>query len=80
MSSADMMGMVLKLTSYSMTDSVGFPYNVSDWNAGAYYAAPVTLSSNVSKLHEEFFGQEDYTPTQDVQTISEEISARTGYY
>ena len=48
MSSADMMGMVLKLTSYSMTDSVGFPYNVSDWSAGAYYAAPVTLSSNVS--------------------------------
>lgn len=80
MSSADMMGMVLKLTSYSMTDSVGFPYNVSDWSAGAYYAAPVTLSSNVSRLHEEFFGQEDYTPTQDVQSISEDIAARTGYY
>ncbi len=80
MSSADMMGMALKLTSYTMTDSVGFPYNVSDWNAGAYYAVPVTLTGNVSRLHEEFFGQQDYVPTQDVQSISEAISARTGYY
>lgn len=80
MSSSDMMGMVLKLTSYTMTDSVGFPYQLSDWNSGAYYAVPVTLRSNVSRLHEEFFGQTDYTPTQDVQSISENIAAMTGYY
>lgn len=80
MSSADMMKMVLDLTSYKMTDSVGWPYEVREWNGGAFYGPPVTLKSNVTQLHEEFFAQDGYIPTQDVQEISERISARTGYY
>ena len=80
MSSADMMAMLLKLTSYSMTDSVGWPYEVGSWSNNGWYGPPITLSSNVSKLHEEFFNQQDYTPTQDVQKISRRISAKTGLY
>ena len=80
MSTADMMGMTLKLTSYEMTDSVGFPYDVRDYNKGIYYGVPVTLSTNVTKLHEQFFAQEGYTPTTEVQNISSNISAKTGYY
>ena len=80
MSSADMMDMVLKLNSYEMTDSVGWPYDVGSWSSGGWYGPPVTLSSNVTKLHEQFFGQEGYTPTQDVQNISKRISAKTGLY
>ena len=80
MSSADMMGMVLKLTSYEMTDSVGWPYEHDDWDADVYYNIPVTLDSNVTQLHEDFFAQDGYEPTQDVQDISEWISAVTGYY
>jgi len=80
MSTGDMMGMALKLTSYEMTDSVGFPYDVSDYNHGIYYGVPVTLSSNVTKLHEQFFAQEGYVPTEEVQNISSQISAKTGYY
>ena len=80
MSSADMMGMLLKLTSYTMTDSVGWPYEVGSYSNNGWYGPPVTLESNVSQLHEEFFAQEDYTPTQDVQKISNRISARTGLY
>ena len=80
MSSADMMGMMMDITSYKMTDSVGWPYEHSDWSEGAYYNIPVTLSENVSRLHEEFFAQDGYEPTQDVQSISENISCRTGYY
>ena len=80
MSSADMMGMMMDITSYKMTDSVGWPYEHSDWSEGAYYNIPVTLSENVSRLHEEFFAQDGYEPTQDVQSISENISWRTGYY
>lgn len=80
MSSGDMMSMLLKLTSYSMTDSVGWPYEVGSWSSGGWYGPPITLSSNVSKLHEEFFNQQDYTPTQDVQNISKRISAKTGLY
>ena len=80
MSSADMMDMVLKLNSYEMTDSVGWPYDVGQWSNGGWFGPPVTLSSNVTKLHEQFFGQEGYTPTQDVQKISKRISAKTGLY
>ena len=80
MSSADMMGMLLKLTSYTMTDSVGWPYEVGSYSNNGWYGPPVTLESNVSQLHEEFFAQEDYTPTQDVQKISDRISSVTGLY
>ncbi|HIU26259.1 MAG TPA: LCP family protein [Candidatus Copromorpha excrementigallinarum] len=80
MSSADMMSMLLKLDKFSMTTSVGWPYEVGSWSNNGWYGPPVTLRSNVSQLHEEFFGQEDYTPTQDVQDISEDISWTTGLY
>ena len=80
MSSSDMLGMVLKLNSFSMTDSEGWPYDVGSWSNGGWYGPPVTLSSNVTKLHEQFFTQEGYTPTEDVQSISERISATTGLY
>lgn len=80
MTTGDMMGMTLKLTSYEMTDSVGFPYDVRDYNQGIYYGVPVTLSTNVTKLYEQFFAQEGYVPTEEVQNISSQISARTGYY
>lgn len=80
MTTGDMMSMAMKLPSYSMTDSVGWPYTVRDWNGGAFYGPPVTLNSNVTQLHEEFFAQDGYVPTEDVQSISESISAKTGYY
>lgn len=80
MTTADMMGMALDLTSYNMTDSVGFPYDVSDYNTGVYYGVPVTLETNVTKLHEQFFAQKEYVPTQTVLDISYNIANTTGYY
>lgn len=80
MSTADMMGMALDLTSYTMTDSVGFPYETRDWSSGAFYGVPATLESNVSQLHEQFFAQEEYAPTQEVCDISRRISQKTGIH
>ena len=80
MTSEDMMFMALDLASYSMTDSEGFPYDKRDWSGNAFYTIPVTLNSNVTKLHEQFFGQDGYQPTETVQGISSSISGRTGYY
>lgn len=80
MSTADMMGLALKVTSYNMTDSVGFPYDHSDYNHGVFYGVPVTLSTNITKLHEQFFAQDGYTPTEEAQNISGNIAAKTGYY
>ena len=80
MSSADMMSMLLKLDKFSMTTSVGWPYEVGSWSSGSWFGPPVTLSRNVTQLHEEFFGQSGYIPTHDVQDISKDISWRTGLY
>ena len=85
-SSADILGMMIKFKSYDMTDSTtGWPYDVGSWtvNAGAgyaWYGPPVNLANNVSKLHEQFFDQPAYQPTDTVQQISNEISYRTGIY
>ncbi len=80
MKSKDMMGLILDIGTFKMTDSVGWPYTTRGWTGNAWYGPPVTLNSNVIQLHEEFFAQPDYTPTQEVQDISAEISAKTGYY
>ena len=81
MSTADIMGMMMKLNSFDMTSSsTGWPYDVGSWTGDAWYGPPVTLSSNVTKLHEDFFNQQGYTPTDHVQEISSRISAKTGLY
>ena len=67
---------------YDMTDSVGWPFETGSWTNynGAWVGPPVTLKRNVSELHEKYFGQPGYEPTQTVQDISKEISRRTGLY
>lgn len=82
MDTGDMMGVMMSFLTKDMTDSVGWPFDTSGWTAynGAWCGVPVTLSSNVTELHEKYFGQAGYTPTDRVQEISAEISARTGYY
>ncbi len=80
MSSRDMLKMVMDIASYEMTDSIGWPYTTRGWTGAAWYGPPVTLYTNVVQLHEELFAQEGYTPTDAVQSISSDISAKTGYY
>lgn len=65
-----------------MSESAGWPFDVGSWinYSGAWCGPPVTLERNVSELHEKFFGQPDYDPTNTVKDISAEISRRTGYY
>lgn len=65
---------------YSISDSIGWPYDVEGYSSDAWYAAPVTLEDNVTQLHEELFGEEDYTPSETVQEISSDIAYETGYY
>lgn len=81
-SSMEMMKMALHLGSYSMKDSTtGFPYDVASATmGGVFYGAPRNLAANVSRLHEQFFNQTGYSPSDSVTTISNEISYRTGIY
>lgn len=79
MTTNQMMEVLLELASYSITDSKSWPYNWTDWtHNGIWYGPPVTLERNVVQLHEEFFEQKDYTPTDTVKDISNSISSITG--
>ncbi len=40
---------------------------------------PITLESNVKKLHQDLFNEEDYEPTETVKNISNKIINKTGY-
>lgn len=42
------------------------------------YIMPQTLQSNVSRLHTELFGQENYDPTRVVQKTSREMESKAG--
>ena len=82
MSRAELMPLLLTLARMDITDSIGWPYDKEGWTgaSGTWYAAPVTLQSNVVKLHQEVFEQEDYEPSSEVENISYNISTTTGYY
>lgn len=86
MSTGDILGMMIKFRSFDMTDSTtGFPYDVASWTGSAaagyaWYGPPVNLTNNVSKLHDQFFDQSGYVPTETVQEISSRISQLTGIY
>lgn len=86
-STGHMMGMALKFRKYNVTSSTtGWPYNVGAWigdpgnGMSAWYGPPQTLASNVTELYEKFFGIKDYEPTEDVQSISDDIANITGLY
>lgn len=64
---------------YSISDSIGWPYEVKGITTDRWYSVPVTLESNVKKLHEEAFDEENYEPSEAVKEISEQIIDRTGY-
>lgn len=68
-----------KIIGYNVTDSFGWPYKVEGFTGAAWYAVPVTLESNVKKLHEDLFENEEYEVSNTVKEISQKIINKTGY-
>src|SRR5699024_11357837 len=79
MSTNSIMSLVPSAVFFKITDSTGWPYDVSGYSSDAWYGVPVTLESNVQELHQKVFGKSDYTPSDTVQEISDNIIAETGY-
>ncbi len=77
--SGDMIAMIPDLMQYKITESIGWPYETKGITLDRWYGVPVTLESNVSQLHKELFGEENYEPTSTVQEISNKIVNKTGY-
>ena len=70
------------LTKYTIGETMGFPEARSDANMGKKGACviPQTLESNVTRLHQFLFGDENYQPSDMVKKISAKVSADTGLY
>ena len=78
-SSNEIIAILPSVIFYNITNSEGWPYDVSGYSSDAWYGVPVTLESNVKELHSELFENDNYTPSETVQEISDDIINETGY-
>ena len=76
---ADIFSLMPSATSFKITDSIGWPYETKGITLDRWYGVPITLESNVTRLHQEVFGESDYTPSDTVKQISDSIAQKTGY-
>lgn len=83
LSTAEMLEVLKDLAKYNVVGSDGFPFEDSRATGKVGSAGscviPVNLESNVVKLHEFLFEQEEYTPSEQVKRYSAKVSADTGY-
>ncbi len=75
----DIVSLLPSATSFKIGKSMGWPYNVKGITLDRWYGVPVTLESNVLKLHKEVFKDENYELPSKIKTISNQIITKTGY-
>ncbi|MBP3256282.1 MAG: LCP family protein [Clostridia bacterium] len=75
---SDILALLPDAMNYKITDSIGWPYETRGITLDRWYGVPVTLESNVEKLHTNCFDG-DYTVPDEVKEISDKIISRTGY-
>ena len=78
-STSEIWGLIPKLASFKVTESIGWPYDTKGITLDRCYGVPVTLQSNVERLHKEAFEQEDYEASDTVKEMSAAIVKKTGY-
>ena len=75
--------MGMSMLSYDIEDQTGFPFDhlygqrVKD-AVGIDVVLPVTLESNVIKLHEFLYPEDSYTPSEEVKAYSQRIVDKSG--
>lgn len=78
-SESEVFSMFPSITSLQVETSIGWPYDTKGITLDRWYGVPITLESNVKRLHQEIFGEKDYVPSDTVKKISENIIQKTGY-
>ena len=78
-STSEIWRLIPKLASFKVTESIGWPYDTKGITLDRWYGVPVTLQSNVERLHKEAFEQEDYEASDTVKEMSAAIVKKTGY-
>lgn len=79
LSNTEILSLAAGIANYEIVESIGFPYDqtTADIEAGDC-VIPINLAANVSKLHDDLFGTQGYTPSETVQQISNQIISDTG--
>lgn len=77
--SGEIIGLASQIGFYKITENIGWPYETKGKTLDAWYGIPVTLETNVKKLHEELFSNENYIAPETVKQISNKIINKTGY-
>ena len=78
-SASDIFSLFPSAAEFKITQSIGWPYETKGKTMDRWYGIPVTLESNVTKLHQEVFEESDYIPSDRVKEISNSIIEKTGY-
>ena len=76
--SNNIMQLASQLPFYNIVDNTGWPYETKGKTLDAWYGVPITLETNVIKLHQELFEQQDYVLPDSVKEISNKIINKTG--
>lgn len=75
----EIISLIPSMMKYNITKSIGWPYEIKGKTIDRWYGVPVTLESNVTRLHKEIFEKSEYVPTKTVKNISNKIVQKTGY-
>ncbi len=77
---SEILGLAKDVTSYSIKATSGFPLQLTTRYLadGGDAIVPVDLSANVKQLHEFLFANEEYVPSNTVESIDQSIIERTG--
>ena len=78
-SAGEILALIPSIASFDIKESLGWPYETKGITLDRWYGVPVTLESNVKKLHQEAFKQEDYEVSETVKNISDQIINKTEY-
>ena len=82
LSITDMLGFAANIMNYDIVETTGFPYAVttddSVRNHEGSYVVPIGFINNVTRLHQEIFGENDYMPSEKVKQIDQDIVWLTG--
>ena len=77
----EILQMAPEMIGYDIVDTQGFPFDRTSASVSGKgdCVVPVDLANNVKQLHEYLFGNYSFTPSETVQSISDQITKDTGF-
>ena len=76
----EIINMLPIIMDFELSGSQGFPSSLTTGTiSGASYVIPLGIRANVIELHKFLFGEENYEPTEDVNSVSNYVEGFTGY-